>query len=64
MSNIRALIIDDESLARKGLRLRLKGFEGIEIVGECSDGRAALNAIAVKARSHFPGYPNARPWWI
>lgn len=45
MTNIRALIIDDESLARKGLRLRLEQIEDVEIIGESSDGRSALNQI-------------------
>lgn len=45
MTNIRALIIDDESLARKGLALRLEQFGNVEIVGQAGDGRSALNAI-------------------
>ncbi len=45
MTNIRALIIDDESLARKGLRLRLEQIDNVEIIGEAGDGRSALNAI-------------------
>lgn len=43
---IRALIVDDESLARRGLALRLAHFPDIEIVGQCSNGREALAAIA------------------
>lgn len=45
MTSIRVLIIDDESLARKGLRLRLEALGDVDIVGECGDGRAALNMI-------------------
>lgn len=45
MASVRALVVDDESLARKGLRLRLDNIPDIEIVGECGDGRSALNMI-------------------
>jgi two-component system, LytTR family, response regulator len=43
---IRTLIIDDELLARKLIRRLLATEEGIEIVGECADGRAAVSSIA------------------
>lgn len=46
MNALKTLIVDDESLARKGLRLRLKKFDWVDIVGECSNGREALVAIA------------------
>lgn len=42
---IRALIVDDESLARRGLALRLAAFPEIELIGQCSNGREALAAI-------------------
>lgn len=46
MSNvIRALIIDDEPLARKGIRRLLKSENDIEIVGECTDGLQAVECI-------------------
>lgn len=43
---IRTLIVDDESLARRGLELRLAAHEDIEIIGQCRNGREALEAIA------------------
>jgi two-component system LytT family response regulator len=46
---IRTLIIDDELLARKLVRWLLAAEEGIEIVGECSDGREAVSTIATVA---------------
>ena len=46
MSNLSALIVDDETLARRGLKLRLLALGGIDIVGECANGRQALAAIA------------------
>jgi two-component system LytT family response regulator len=42
---IRALIVDDEALARRGLRHRLKGLAGIEITGEARNGREAVSKI-------------------
>jgi two-component system LytT family response regulator len=42
---IRAIIIDDESLARELLRDYISELGGIEIVAECSDGFAGLKAI-------------------
>ena len=42
---IRALIVDDESFARKGLRTLLRDDEEITIVGEAPNGRRAVTAI-------------------
>jgi two-component system LytT family response regulator len=42
---IRALIVDDEPLARDGIRLMLRGIQDVEIVGEAGDGLAAVRAI-------------------
>ncbi len=39
---IRILIADDHGVMRKGLRLQLEQHEGIEVVGEASDGRDAV----------------------
>ena len=35
MDPLRVIIVDDESLARRGLRLRLESIEHIEILAEC-----------------------------
>ncbi|MFP6805607.1 MAG: response regulator [Pseudomonadales bacterium] len=43
---LRLIIVDDESLARRGLNIRLSELSGIEIVAECVNGREALAAIA------------------
>ncbi len=43
---IRAIIVDDEPLARRGLELRLRGATDVEIVRQCANGREALAAIA------------------
>lgn len=42
---IRIIIADDHAMFRQGLIRLLQGAEGIEIVAECSDGRAALDTI-------------------
>jgi two-component system LytT family response regulator len=44
---VRALIVDDEPLARRGVLLRLQKFQDVEIVGECSDGVSAVEKILV-----------------
>jgi two-component system, LytTR family, response regulator len=44
---IRAIIVDDEPLAREGLRLHLQDVEDVEIVGEASDGEEAVSLIDV-----------------
>ena len=38
-------IIDDEPLARRGVRARLAAFPELKIVAECADGHAAVDAI-------------------
>ena len=42
---IRTLIVDDEPLARERLRRLLHDHPEIQIVGECADGQAAVEAI-------------------
>jgi two-component system, LytTR family, response regulator len=43
--NIRTLIIDDEPLGRSGVRVRLRDEPDIEVIGECANGRLAVEAI-------------------
>ena len=43
--SIRALIVDDEPLARQRLRRLLQDEPDVEIVGECADGGEAVAAI-------------------
>ena len=42
---IRTLIVDDEPLARRGLRAQLAEEEDFEVVTECGNGRDAVSAI-------------------
>src|SRR5271170_4877772 len=44
-SDVRTVIVDDEPLARRGVRLRLQKFKDVEIVGECGDGASAVGKI-------------------
>ena len=58
---MRAIIIDDERLARKELKSLLKEYHEIEIVDECSSPEEALKSI----EKHNPDllffrYSNAR----
>ncbi|CUS49030.1 MAG: two component signal transduction system LytT family response regulator [Idiomarinaceae bacterium HL-53] len=41
-NNIKVLIVDDEPLARRGLQVRLSGYEFIDVVGEASTGKEAV----------------------
>jgi len=45
LNEIATLIVDDESLARRGLELRLGKYADVKIVGQCCNGREALAAI-------------------
>jgi len=45
MARIRALIVDDEPIARRGIRLQLEAHSQVEIVGECANGLEAVAAI-------------------
>ncbi|TDP40665.1 LytTR family two component transcriptional regulator [Idiomarina aquatica] len=42
---LKAFIVDDESLARKGLALRLEPFEQVQLIGESGNSRDALEQI-------------------
>jgi len=42
---LRALIVDDEELARRGLEIRLADYEDIQVCGQARNGREALVAV-------------------
>lgn len=48
MPRVRILIVDDETLARDALRLLLSNRESVEIIGECQNGREAVEAIELE----------------
>lgn len=45
-SPLRAIVVDDEPLARRGLRLRLEKRGDVVVVGEAGNGQAALELVA------------------
>ena len=45
-NSIRAIVVDDEELARRGIELRLRAHDDIEIVAQCSNGREALELVS------------------
>jgi len=45
MEKIRTMIVDDEPLARRGIRAQLKEEKDIEIISECRNGSEAVAAI-------------------
>jgi two-component system LytT family response regulator len=49
VTRIRTLLVDDERLARRGLELRLAAAADVEIVGECENGREAIEQVAALA---------------
>ena len=42
---ISTLLVDDEPFARESLKIFLAEHEGFRVVGECSDGLQAIQAI-------------------
>ena len=50
MEKIRTVIVDDEPLARRGIRAQLKEEKDIEIISECRNGEEAVAAI----KTHSP----------
>ncbi|WEN15763.1 LytTR family DNA-binding domain-containing protein [Rhodanobacter sp. AS-Z3] len=43
--SLRVLIVDDEPLARAGVRARLDGHADVSVMGECGDGLSALQFL-------------------
>lgn len=52
MEKIRVLIVDDEAIARRGIRRLLQTERDIEVTGECANGLEAVEAIE-KERPHL-----------
>ena len=49
MSPIRVLLVDDQSLVRSGFRMLIESEDDMQVVGEASDGAAALQALRTVA---------------
>ncbi len=57
---MKALIVDDEALARRELRRLLEDHDWVEIVGEASNIEEALTLThQLQSRSVVPGHSNA-----
>ena len=48
-NSLRTIIVDDEALARRGLKHRLSGIDDIDIIAEARNGREALKLITETA---------------
>lgn len=46
---IRALIVDDEPLARESIATLLETVPDIAVIGECADGKSAVHAVKTQA---------------
>lgn len=61
MRTLRALVVDDERLARVGLRCELAALDSVEVTGECAGGTEAVQAIREASHDvilldiHMPG---------
>lgn len=49
MAKIRIVIVDDEPLARRGIRALLNGEKDVEVIAECRNGREAVAVIEEQA---------------
>ena len=49
MHKIRALLVDDEPIARRGIRQQLQSEADVEVIGECANGKEAVVAIRTQA---------------
>jgi two-component system LytT family response regulator len=45
MNKLRVIIVDDEPLARAGMKRLLSGERDVEVLAECADGEAAVKAV-------------------
>lgn len=62
---MKAIIIDDEPLARSIIKEYLQPYTNIELAEECNDGFEGLKAIQQHQPDLiFPGYTNAQDQWI
>ncbi len=49
MKPLRAIVVDDEKLARRGLALRLANIAQVEVIAECANGHEALRVIGTES---------------
>jgi two-component system LytT family response regulator len=49
MTPLRAIVVDDEKLARRGLALRLANIPQVDVIAECANGQEALLVIGTES---------------
>lgn len=49
MTPLKAIVVDDERLARRGLAMRLQALEQVDVIGECANGEEALQLIRAES---------------
>lgn len=49
MSKIRTIIVDDEPLARRGIRAQLENERDFDVIADCRNGQEAVQAIAAQS---------------
>lgn len=59
MKPIRTILVDDEPLAIRGLKIRLQEFEDIEIIDTAVNGREAIKDQTPTPGPAVSGYSNA-----
>ena len=65
MSKLRTLLVDDESLALNLLRSIVSEIDDIEIIGECKNGREAIESHhAIGPGSYLSRYSDAQRQWF
>jgi two-component system, LytTR family, response regulator len=42
---LRAIIVDDEELARRGIEIRLANYPDVQVIAQCANGREAIEAV-------------------
>lgn len=47
-NKLRAIVVDDEDLARKGMQMRLEQIDSVEVIASCQNAEEAMTAIVEK----------------
>ena len=58
--SVRAIVVDDEPLARRRLRRLLKVHDDVEVIGEATNGDEAVS-VALEAHPDVRGMDGRRP---
>ena len=58
---IKTIVVDDEPLARKGLRARLERHDDVQVLAECQNGLEAVSSIS-QHRPDLVSLPSQGSW--